>query len=211
MKFKSEIPDVTVKSEARTIRREFSFAAILLLLASAAQAQQKVADAAPAGQEARPVAGGVYYAAFRTSAHIARSAPEIFHSVSQGLLDYLKSKGVRIVADPERGVLETSDQMSTESMLRLAKLAGASSLLLVTVDRPAAAWLKISVQSFDEGGKQLWEENADKKSGLNGKSAPHDVGEKIKSKLAAHIGKEGLPVDPAGSGSSSGSPAAKPQ
>ena len=155
-----------------------------MLLASAAQAQQKVTDAALAGQEAKPVAGGVYYAAIRTSAHIARSAPEIFHSVSQDLLDYLKSKGVRIVADPERGVLETSDQMSTESMLRLAKLVGASGLLLVTVDRPAAAWLKITVQSFDESGKQLWEENVDKKSGLNGKSAPHDVVEKIKKKLA---------------------------
>ena len=187
------------------MRRKFPFAAVLLLLASAPQAQQKMMDAASAKTEAKPVKG-VYYAAFRTSAHIARSSPEIFHGVSQDLLDYLKSKGVRIVADPERGVLETSDQMSTESMMRLAKLAGASGLLLVTVDRPAASWLKITVQSFDESGKQLWEENADKKSGMNGKSAPHDVGEKIKSKLAAHIGKEGLPVDSAGSGSSSNSP-----
>lgn len=175
------------------MRRKFCFAAIPWLLASAVQAQ-KVTDPAPAGTEAKPVKAGVYYAAFRTSAHIARSSPEIFHGVSQDLLDYLKSKGVSIVADPERGVLETSDQMSTESMLRLAKLAGASGLLLVTVDRPAASWLKITVQSFNESGKQLWEEKADKKSGLNGRSAPHDVGEKIKNKLGAHIGKEGLPV-----------------
>ena len=187
------------------MRRKFPLAAVLLLLASAAQTQQKVTDATAAKTEAKQIKGGVYYAAFRTSAHIARSSPEIFHGASQDLLDYLKSKGVRIVADPERGVLETSDQMSTESMMRLAKLAGASGLLLVTVDRPAASWLKITVQSFDEGGKQLWEENADKKSGLNGKSAPHDVGEKIKSKLAPHIGKEGLPVDSGGSGSSSSS------
>ena len=139
--------------------------------------------------------GGVYYAAFRTSAHISRSSPDIFHAVSQDLLEFLKSKNVRIVADPERGVLETSDQISVESMLRLAKLAGASSLLLVTVDRPAAAWLKIMVQSFDESGRQLWEEDADKKSGLSGKSAPHDVAEKIKNKLAGHVGKEGLPLE----------------
>ena len=193
------------------MRRKFSLAAIVLLLASAAQAQQKVTDAASAGTEAKQVKGGVYYVAFRTSAHIARSSPEIFHDVSQDLLDYLKSKGVHIVADPERGVLETSDQMSMESMLRLAKLASASGLLLVTVDRPAAAWLKITVENFDESGKQLWEENADKKSGLNGKSAPHDVGQKIKNKLAAHIGREGLPMDPAGSGSGSSSSAPKPQ
>ena len=185
--------------------RKFYLAAVLLLLLAAAQPQQKAMDADSTKSEAKQVKGGVYYAAFRSSAHIARSSPEIFHGVSQDLLDYLKSKGVRIVADPERGVLETSDQMSTESMMRLAKLAGASGLVLVTVDRPAASWLKITVQSFDESGKQLWEESADKKSGLNGKSAPHDVGEKIKSKLAAHIGKEGLPVDSAGSGSSSSS------
>jgi len=195
------------------MRRSFSLVAILLCLASAVQAQGKPTDPSAATSDAKPVSGGVYYVAFRTSAHIARSAPEIFHAVSQDLLDHLKSKGVLIVADPERGFLETSDQMSTESMLRLAKLAGASFLLLVTIDRPAAAWIKITIQSFDESGKQLWEENADKKSGLNGKSAPHDVGEKIKSKLAAHLGKEGLPTDPARSVSTSTSPeaATKPQ
>ena len=187
------------------MRQRLSLLAFLFFLASVGLAQQNVVDAASTQAEVKPVKGGVYYAAFRTGAHIARSTPEIFHGVSQDLLDYLKAKAVRIVADPERGVLETSDQMSTESMLRLAKLAGASGLLLVTVDRPAASWLKITVQSFDETGKQLWEENADKKSGMSGKSAPHDVGEKIKSKLAAHIGKEGLPVDSTGSGSSSSS------
>jgi hypothetical protein len=164
----------------------------LLLLATAVLAQQAVtsgSSGAPALKSA-----GVYYAAFRTSAHISRSSPDIFHSVSQDLLSHLKSKGVPIVADPERGVLETSDQMSTESMLRLAKLAGASNLLLVTVDRPAASWIKITVQSFDETGKKLWEESADKKSGLSGKTAPHEVTEKIKSKLEAHLGKDGLPM-----------------
>lgn len=189
------------------MRRKFCLAfVVLLFVTAAAQPQQKTMDAASAKTEAKQLKGGVYYAAFRTSAHIARSSPEIFHSVSQDLLDYLKSKSVRIVLDPERGVLETSDQMSNESMMRLAKLAGASGLVLVTIDRPAASWLKITVQTFDESGKQLWEESADKKSGLNGKSAPHDVGEKIKSKLAPHVGKEGLPVDSADSGTSSNSP-----
>lgn len=164
----------------------------LLFVAISALAQQDITS--KGAGNAPPKAVGVYYAAFRTSAHISRSSPDIFHSVSQDLLGYLKSKGVLIVADPERGVLETSDQMSTDSMLRLTKLAGASSLLLVTVDRPAASWIKITVQSFDENGKQLWEENADKKSGLSGKSAPHEVAEKIKSKLVAHLGKEGLPL-----------------
>lgn len=162
----------------------------LLFITIAALAQQNSTSSGP--DSARNA--GVYYAAFRTSAHNSRSSPDVFHTVSQDLLGYLKSKGVLIVADPERGVLETSDQMSTASMLRLAKLAGAASLLLITVDRPAASWLKITVQSFDDSGKQLWKESADKKSGLSGKSAPHDVAEKIKGKLGAHIGKEGLPL-----------------
>lgn len=185
--------------------RPLRFAVAFLLLPSTLPAQQNAA----AGRASGETNGGVYYASFRTSAHIARSSPEIFHSVSQDLLDYLRSKGVHVVADPERGVLETSDQMSTESMLRLAKLAGASSLLLVTVDRPMASWLKITVQSFDENGKQVWEENADKKSGLNGKTAPHEVEEKIKGKLAVHIGKEGLPLNSAVAGNANDMP--KPQ
>lgn len=164
----------------------------LLFVATAVLARQDATSSALTATSPKPA--GVYYAAFRTSAHIARSSPDIFHSVSQDLLAHLKSKGVSIVADPERGVLETSDQMSTESMLRLAKLAGASNLLLVTVDRPAASWIKITVQSFDEAGKKLWEESADKKGGLSGKTAPHEVVEKVKGKLEAHLGKEGLPI-----------------
>jgi hypothetical protein len=179
---------------------------LLLLLATAVLAQQNVNSATT---ENAPKSGGVYYAAFRTSAHISRSSPDIFRSVSQDLLAHLKSKGVMIVADPERGVLETSDQMSTESMLRLAKLAGASGLLLVTVDRPAASWIKITVQSFDETGKKLWEESADKKSGLSGKTAPHEVGEKIKSKLEAHLGKDGLPIATTAGQATSSLPAAE--
>lgn len=193
------------------MRGPFSLTIVLLFLATATLSQQNLTNTNPQQTATTQSNSGVYYAAFRTSAHISRSSPEIFHAVSQDLLDYLKSKGVRVVADPERGILETSDQMSTASMLRLAKLAGASSLLLVTVDRPAASWLKITVQSFDDNGKQLWEENADKKSGLSGKSAPHDVGEKIKSKLDRHVGKEGLPVDTTASGMPVPSPAAKPQ
>jgi hypothetical protein len=181
----------------------------LLFAAIAALAQQDVTNGASSGTS--PKSAGVYYAAFRTSAHISRSSPDIFHSVSQDLLAHLKSKGVLIVADPERGVLETSDQMSMESMLRLAKLAGASSLLLVTVDRPAASWIKITVQSFDETGKKLWEESADKKSGLSGKTAPHEVGEKIKSKLEAHLGKEGLPMATTASQATPSLPAAETQ
>jgi hypothetical protein len=156
-------------------------------------------------------AAGVYMIAFRTSAHIARSGPEVFHGVAQAMRDYLHSKGVRVVADPERGDMEISDQMSVENMLHLAKQAGAESLLVVTVDRPAASWLKIKVESYDGSGKLLWSEEADKKSGMNGKNAPQVVMERLQAKLEPHVGKEGLPVTAeAGTGNAAPPPKAEP-
>ncbi len=138
--------------------------------------------------------GGVYYIAFRTSAHIGRSGPEVFHQVSSEMLTYLQAHNVNLVADPERGTIETTNAMSVDSMARLARQAGAQYVLLVTVDRPAAAWLKILVQAYDLDGKLLWEESADKKSGMNGGDAPKVVGERIQKKLEPHVGKEGLPL-----------------
>jgi hypothetical protein len=153
-------------------------------------------------------ATGVYMIAFRTSAHIARSGPEVFHGVAQAMRDYLHSNGVRVIADPERGDMEISDQMSVENMLHLAKQAGADTLLVVTVDRPAASWLKIKVESYDGNGKLLWSEEADKKSGMNGKNAPQVVMERLKAKLEPRLGKEGLPVSAENGASKPGAPPA---
>lgn len=162
----------------------------------------------PAMVLAEAKATGVYVITFRTSAHIARSGPEVFHGVAQAMRDYLRAKGVHLIADPERGDMEITDQMSVENMLHLAKQAGAEYLLVVTVDRPAASWLKIKVQSYDGTGKQLWSEEADKKSGVNGKNAPEVVMERLKAKLEPHIGKEGLPVSKETGASNPGPPPA---
>jgi hypothetical protein len=102
---------------------------------------------------------GVYYVAYRTPAHVSRSTPDVFHQVTKETLELLKQNGVNVVADPERGTIETSDLFSLDSLLSLTKNAGATSLLYLTVDRPAMSWLKATFQCYDASGKLLWEEH----------------------------------------------------
>ena len=136
---------------------------------------------------------GVYYVAYRTPAHVTRSSPDIFHEIANEMLDFLKKNDVNIIADPERGTIQTSELFSTDSLLNLTRSAGATYLLYVTVDRPATSWLKVTLQCYDSSGKVLWEENASAKSGLTGKAAPSKTMESLKKKLGPRIGQPGLP------------------
>jgi len=135
----------------------------------------------------------VYYVVYRTPAHVSRSSPEVFHEIATDLLDFLKKSDVNVVADPERGTIQTTELFSVESLLNLTKDAGATYLLYVTVDRPAAAWLKLTVQCYDLSGKILWEEHVSANSGLSGKGAPKKTEENIEKKLVPRIGQPGLP------------------
>ena len=138
-------------------------------------------------------AAGVYYIAYRTPAHVTRSSPDVFHGVAADVLDLLKKDDVNVVADPERGTIETNELFSLESLLSLTKNAGATSLLYLTVDRPAVSWLKLTLQCYDLSGKLLWEEHASASGGLSGKSAPSKTVENLKKKLQPRIGQPGLP------------------
>ena len=84
--------------------------------------------------------------------------------------------------------------MSPQNMANLAKDATADSFLLVTVDRPVAAWLKVTVAAFDVSGTQLWEESASEGGGISGKNAVEKTMAKLQPKLGPHLGKLGLPV-----------------
>jgi hypothetical protein len=136
---------------------------------------------------------GVYYVAYRTPAHVSRSSPDVFHDVANEMLDFLKKNDVNVVADPERGTIETNELFSLDSLLSLTKNAGATYLLYLTVDRPAASWLKMTVQCYDLSGKLLWEEYASASGGLSGKGAPSKVMENLRKKLSPRIGQPGLP------------------
>lgn len=136
---------------------------------------------------------GVYYVVYRTPAHISRSSPDVFHEVANEMLEFLKKNDVNIVADPERGTIQTSELFSTDSLLNLTRNAGADYLLYVTVDRPAASWLKVTLQCYDLSGKALWEEHASSAGGLSGKGAPSKTMESLKKKVLPRIGQAGLP------------------
>jgi len=136
---------------------------------------------------------GVYYVAYRAPAHVSRSSPDIFHQVAKETLELLKQNGVNVVADPERGTIETSNLFSLDSLLSLTKDAGATSLLYMTVDRPAMSWLKVTLQCYDATGKLLWEEHASVGGGLSGKGVPSKVMESLRKKLMPRMGQPGLP------------------
>lgn len=136
---------------------------------------------------------GVYYVAYRTPAHVARSSPDVFHEVANEIVEFLKKSEVNVVADPERGTIETNELFSLDSLMGLTRNAGASSLLYVTVDRPATSWLKMTLQCYNSSGKLLWEEHASASGGLSGKGAPAKVIENLRKKLSPRIGQPGLP------------------
>ena len=70
-------------------------------------------------------AGGVYIVAFRTPAHVRSSSPDVFHSAAADVRKMLEDGNVSIVRDAERGFIENESQMSVESMIKLAREAGA--------------------------------------------------------------------------------------
>ena len=153
---------------------------------------------------------GSYFFAYRTPRHLKYSKPEVFHEVSNDLLDFFKSKQVLIVSDPERGNIQTSEQFSVESLLNLTRDAKASHLLYLAVDRPVTAWVRVTLQCYDLNGKMLWEEKASEGGGLSGKGGVRSSLDKIKKGLTARLGQRGLPLMQGNAPPTPDNPAATP-
>jgi hypothetical protein len=136
---------------------------------------------------------GVYVVAYRAPNHIKASSPQVFHEFADDLIGYLKSREVNILEDPERGILQTDELISVDSLLNLTKNAGAKYLLLATVERPATRWMKVTVQAYDLSGKLLWSEEANSGQGMTGKGAPEKTLKSLQKKLDPRIDKPGLP------------------
>ncbi|HET7216869.1 MAG TPA: hypothetical protein VFJ02_02440 [Vicinamibacterales bacterium] len=145
--------------------------------------------------QAADAATGVYVVTFRTSAHVRTSSGEVFHNAAADTRRLLAECGVTIVADPERGFIENESRMSVASMTRLAREAGATSLLLVIVDRPFTEWIKITLQAYDLDGTLLWEDKAG--SGMGGVTGSHGYRkcfEKLEKIIGERAGGPGLPA-----------------
>jgi hypothetical protein len=127
--------------------------------------------------------------AYRTPRHISYSSPDIFHGVADTVLQFLTENNVAIARDPERNTIETAELFSTDSMVRLARDAGASELLYVAVDRPITKWIKVTVQCYDLSGKQLWNEEASNTSAMTGKVGLQKTTDQLRHKLQSHLGQ----------------------
>ncbi|MCL5671238.1 MAG: hypothetical protein M1423_08090 [Acidobacteria bacterium] len=139
----------------------------------------------------------VYIAAYRTHQQVLRSSPEVFHRAVAGVAEYLESRHVLVAQDPVRKRIESADLIPVSTLTNLAREAGASSLLLITVDRPKMKWVKITVEAYDLSGTLLWKETADEGGGLRGKGAENKALAKLTKRLQPRIGGPGLGQAPA--------------
>ena len=144
-------------------------------------------------QSAATQTEGVYVVAYRAPSHIKNSSPQVFHGFADDLISYLKTRNVNILEDPERGILQTDQLISVESLLNLTKNAGAKYLLLATVERPLSKWIKVTIQAYDLSGKLLWSEEASSGGGVTGKDAREKTLKSLQQKLDPRIDKPGLP------------------
>jgi len=137
---------------------------------------------------------GSYIAAFRTPKHVAISKPEVFHDTVEEVVRYLENKNVELVSDPLRSRIETQDAISIDSLLKIAKDAGASYLLYIVVDRPMAQWLKVTVQCYDLDQKMLWQASAGYTGAfdVNSKKALPEIMKKLDKELAPRFNHPGL-------------------
>jgi hypothetical protein len=142
--------------------------------------------------------GGSYVAAFRTPKHVTLSKPEVFHDAVEEVVQYLQENKVNLVSDPLRARIETQDPISVESLVRIAKDAGASYLLYITVDRPVAQWLKVTVECYDLDEKMLWRNSAGYTGALdaNSKKGLPEIMKKLGKQLSVKFGQPGLMLKP---------------
>jgi hypothetical protein len=137
---------------------------------------------------------GSYIAAFRTSNHVKFSKPDVFHGAVAEIVRYLEMKNVDLVSDPLRSRIETEDAISIESLVKIAKDAGAAYLLYIVVDRPVAQWLKVTVQCYDLDQKMLWQASAGYTGAfdVNSKKALPEILTKLGKQFASRFDHSGL-------------------
>jgi hypothetical protein len=137
--------------------------------------------------------GGVFLAALRTPNHISRSSTDKFNEAVDGVERFLTENKVVLREDPVRTKFRLESTMSKENLIHIAEDAGAKFVLQLTVDRPAMAWIELTMQCFDLQGKQLWEEHG---SGANQFTSSGHVQKAVKnltSRLAPKLDSDCLP------------------
>ena len=101
---------------------------------------------------------------------------------------FLKSENVPTINDRVGRVFASSGaSYSTYELISASEKAGASGLLYITVDRPYSAWLKVTAKFYDIDGRVLWQEEAEKKSGITSAGSIEKVCHSIETKMLSHL------------------------
>lgn len=130
----------------------------------------------------------------RTDRHAKYSKPDVFQTVLNDLMEYLKTKNVAIAVDEFGGRNSAEGATPLDTIFTIAQDSKANSVMYVVVDRPVTKWLKISVQTFDMNRKELWKEEVSSGGGMSGGHGLEVCTKKIREQLDKHVGQEGLPI-----------------
>jgi S1-C subfamily serine protease len=137
---------------------------------------------------------GVLAVGYRTPAHTQRSSSEVFQQVIDSLLLYLRAAGVALMND--RPIGQVAQPPSIFNLVGSVERAGGSAVIVITVDRPMTKWIKVDIDAYDTAGKKLWTESEAEGGGMTSGGKIDSALDKLKLKLATHIGSAALPLHP---------------
>jgi hypothetical protein len=160
--------------------------ASLLLCSAPALPQEAEQPAANAKSSA------VFVFADRTDRHAKYSRSEVFHSLLDDTLSFLRENHVAMAVDEFAGRTYSENQTPVETIFTMARDAHATSVL--NVDRPVSKWMKVVVRCYDIGGKLLWEDKAESGGGFSGPHGLRVTQERLRELLKKKLGHEGLPL-----------------
>jgi S1-C subfamily serine protease len=145
----------------------------------------------PLSEQPAPVAaaksGGILVFCYRTPKHVQYSSASVFDTVADEIMLSLKSEGVPMVNDRVGRVLASAAPASMYELISAGEKARAQGVLYITVDRPVVAWLKVTARFYDLTGHLLWQEEAEKKSGLTSGGSIEKVCHSLESKMHSHL------------------------
>jgi hypothetical protein len=132
--------------------------------------------------------GGIFVYFYRTANHIQNSSEPVFQAVTDNIMLFLKTENVPMVNDRVGRIFASSGQSyPAYELITTGEKAGGAGLLYVTVDRPFSAWLKVIAKFYDSNGRVLWQEEAEKKSGLTSRGSIEKVCQTLESKIRPHL------------------------
>ena len=125
----------------------------------------------------------VFVFADRTDRHAKYSSSEVFHSLLDDTLKFLRENNVVMAVDEFGGRTYSENTTPVETIFTMARDAKATSVLHLNVDRPAMKWIKVTVRCYDGAGKLLWEDKAESGGGFSGAHGLRVAGERLREIL----------------------------